>query len=130
MPMSWQACRIVRPFGTSTSWPSIVTFGMTRPYSAESIRWRVEAMCIRSVAVDDGSGPILQGEIDSGNWGRRGQLIAVFNPKGGVGKTTIALNLAAVLTARGQRVLMIDADTVTGHVDTSLGMEGVPILAF
>ena len=99
---------------------------LTRPYSAESVRWRVEAMCIRSVAFDDGSGPILQGEIDSGNWGRRGQLIAVFNPKGGVGKTTVALNLAAVLTARGQRVLMIDADTVTGHVDTSLGMEGVP----
>jgi pilus assembly protein CpaE len=99
---------------------------ITRPYSAESVRWRVEAMCIRSAAVDDGSGPILQGEIDSHNWGRRGQLIAVFNPKGGVGKTTIALNLAAVLAARGQRVLMIDADTVTGHVDISLGMEGVP----
>jgi pilus assembly protein CpaE len=99
---------------------------LTRPYSAESVRWRVEAMCIRSVAVDDGSGPVLQGAIDSGNWGRRGQLVAVFNPKGGVGKTTIALNLAAVLAARGQRVLMIDADTVTGHVDISLGMEGVP----
>ena len=99
---------------------------LTRPYSAESVRWRVEAMCIRSVAVDDGSGPVLQGAIASGDWGRRGQLIAVFNPKGGVGKTTIALNLAAVLAARGQRVLMIDADTVTGHVDISLGMEGVP----
>ena len=34
---------------------------LTRPYTAESIRWRVEAMCIRSVAVDDGSGPVLQG---------------------------------------------------------------------
>jgi pilus assembly protein CpaE len=99
---------------------------LTRPYSAESVRWRVEAMCIRSVAIDDGSGPVLQGAIDNGNWGRRGQLVAVFNPKGGVGKTTIALNLAAVLAARGQRVLMVDADTVTGHVDISLGMEGVP----
>ena len=29
----------------------------TRPYSAESLRWRVEAMCIRSQTVDDGSGP-------------------------------------------------------------------------
>ena len=99
---------------------------LTRPYAAESVRWRVEAMCIRSVAIDDGSGPVLQGDIENGSWGRRGQLVAVFNPKGGVGKTTIALNLAAVLAARGQRVLMIDADTVTGHVDISLGMEGVP----
>jgi pilus assembly protein CpaE len=98
---------------------------LTRPYSAESIRWRVEAMCIRSVAVDDGSGPVLQGEIDPADWGRRGRLVAVFNPKGGVGKTMIATNLAAMLRSRGQSVLLVDADTVTGHVSTSLGMEGV-----
>ncbi len=101
---------------------------LTRPYSAESIRWRVEAMCIRSVAVDDGSGPILQGTIDQADWGHRGQLLVVFNPKGGVGKTMIATNIAAALVARGQRVLLVDADTVTGHVATSLGMEGVPTL--
>jgi len=99
---------------------------LTRPYSAESIRWRVEAMCIRSVAVDDGSGPVLQGALESTDWGRRGQLTAVFNPKGGVGKTLIATNLAAVLVDKGQRVLLVDADTVTGHVPISLGMDGVP----
>lgn len=99
---------------------------LTRPYSAESIRWRVEAMCIRSAAVDDGSGPVLQGEIDQADWGRRGQVVAVFNPKGGVGKTMVAMNLAAALVAKGQRVLLVDADTVTGHVPTSLGMDAVP----
>jgi pilus assembly protein CpaE len=99
---------------------------LTRPYSAEAIRWRVEAMCIRSAAVDDGSGPVLQGSLAPGDWGRRGQLVAVFNPKGGVGKTTIATNLAAVLADRDLGVLLIDADTVTGHVSTSLGMDAVP----
>ena len=99
---------------------------LTRPYSAESIRWRVEAMCIRSVAVDDGSGPVLQGELEASDWSRRGQLIALFNPKGGVGKTMIATNLSATLVHKGHRVLLIDADTVTGHVSISLGMDGVP----
>ena len=99
---------------------------LTRPYSAESIRWRIEAMCIRSVAVDDGSGPVLQGDLEAGDWGQRGQLVAVFNPKGGVGKTMIATNLAAVLVARGQRVMLVDADTVTGHVSISHGMETIP----
>lgn len=99
----------------------------TRPYSAESLRWRVEAMCIRSQTVDDGSGPVLQGgEIASDGWARRATVVAVFNPKGGVGKTTVATNLASALQIRkGQNVLLIDADTVTGHVTTSLGVEGV-----
>jgi pilus assembly protein CpaE len=99
---------------------------LTRPYSAESIRWRVEAMCIRSVAVDDGSGPVLQGGFDHDDWARSGQVLAVFNPKGGVGKTLVATNLASALVARGQRVLLIDADTVTGHVPASMGMDAVP----
>jgi pilus assembly protein CpaE len=36
------------------------------------------------------------------------------------------MNLAAALAAKGRRVLLVDADTVTGHVTSSLGMEGVP----
>ncbi len=99
----------------------------TRPYSAESLRWRVEAMCIRSQTVDDGSGPILQGgPMASDGWTRRATVIAIFNPKGGVGKTTVATNLASALqTRKNQNVLLIDADTVTGHVSTSLGLDGV-----
>jgi pilus assembly protein CpaE len=103
----------------------------TRPYSAESLRWRVEAMCIRSQTVDDGSGPILQGgPIEADGWAQRATVITVFNPKGGVGKTTLATNLASALqTRRGQSVMLVDADTVTGHVATSLGIDGVRTLA-
>jgi len=103
----------------------------TRPYSADSIRWRVEAMCIRRETVDDGSGPVLQADPEGNDaWSRRATLIAVFNPKGGVGKTTVATNLASSLQARkGKSVLLIDADTVTGHVSTSLGVEAIRTVA-
>ena len=49
--------------------------------------------------------------------------IAVFNHKGGTGKTTTAVNLAAGLAERGMRVLLIDADG-QGNVGASLGISG------
>jgi chromosome partitioning protein len=49
--------------------------------------------------------------------------IAVFNHKGGTGKTTTAVNLAAALAEKGKRVLLIDADG-QGNVGVSLGIRG------
>jgi MinD-like ATPase involved in chromosome partitioning or flagellar assembly len=113
---------------------------VTRPYSAASLRWRVEAMLIRAEtmliraeALGDGSrGSILGGELSVAPSlvARRGRIVVVFNPKGGVGKTTIAINTSAVLQMRkNQRVLLVDCDTVTGHVVASLGMAEIPTVA-
>ncbi len=64
--------------------------------------------------------------MEADGWTRRATVIAVFNPKGGVGKTTVATNLASALQIRkGQTVMLVDADTVTGHVSTSLGIDAV-----
>jgi pilus assembly protein CpaE len=105
----------------------------TRPYSPESLRWRVEAMLIRAgVPNGDTASGIIQGASTIGSDAdeHRGQIVIVFNPKGGVGKTTIAVNLAASLQLRKkQRVLLVDCDTVTGHVASSLGMENIRSVA-
>ena len=55
--------------------------------------------------------------------GKRARRIAILNQKGGTGKTTTAVNLAAGLAERGNETLLVDTDA-QGNVGVSLGVAG------
>lgn len=53
---------------------------------------------------------------------KNAKIIAVTSGKGGVGKTSLSVNMAAMLVKRGKKVLVIDADLGLSNVEIMLGM--------
>ena len=55
--------------------------------------------------------------------GRRGRVITVFSPKGGVGKTVVSTNLAVTLCKMGKSTLLLDLDLQFGDAAIMLGLQ-------
>ena len=62
------------------------------------------------------------GDTPAGSSGPRGQLVAVWGPAGGPGRSTLALTLAAELATLGEPTLLIDADVYGGSIAQMLAM--------
>jgi pilus assembly protein CpaE len=101
---------------------------LVKPFSADelttSIRQvheRERAKQARAVARGD-RGTTAPGEPGDGQ-GPAGTVVTVFSPKGGVGRTTIAVNLAVTAAIHGQRVALVDGSLQFGDVAVMLNLD-------
>lgn len=74
----------------------------------------------RQVSAQLGTGAALGAEP-----GPAGEIITVFAPKGGVGKTTLATNFGVVLAEEGYRVCVVDLDLASGDIAITMQLDPV-----
>jgi pilus assembly protein CpaE len=95
---------------------------MARPFDGRELEARVEALLLRFQRTALPATFGTDGPLTGGQAGRR--IVAVFSPKGGVGTTTIAVNLAlAQAQKEPDKVCIIDLDLQFGQVGTHLNLE-------
>src|SRR5437667_1986610 len=103
---------LVKPFSSDE-----LTASIRQVYKREQEKLsRMSAMPVAGVPVGASSNGTEDG-------GRDGQIIAIFSPKGGVGRTTVAVNLAvAAATELGKSVVLVDGSFQFGDVGVLLNL--------
>jgi ATP-binding protein involved in chromosome partitioning len=112
----------------------VVTFRLVLTTPACPLRERIASEARAAVAALPGVREVdirMDSSVPSGQ--KPGQVkisarntIAISSGKGGVGKTTIAVNLAVSLAASGSRVGLLDADIYGPNVPTMMGVRSMP----
>jgi pilus assembly protein CpaE len=95
-----------------------------KPIGGDALIYRLQALLIRGgVALPSEGGDWTKVSSDDGSIIGEGHVISVFAPKGGVGKTTVSVNLAVALHEQTRSsVLLFDADVGVGNVTSVLAV--------
>ena len=102
---------------------------LVKPFSSDELTSAIRQVHIREREKQSRMTPLAAAHVTTGaapsgaSSGESGLVVAVFSPKGGVGKTTVAVNLAvAAVTELGKKVVIVDGSFQFGDVGVLLNL--------
>jgi pilus assembly protein CpaE len=97
---------------------------LVKPFSSDELTASIRQVSSREREKASRIGvPVAAGSTAAGPDGDYGQIVAVFSPKGGVGRTTVAVNLAvAAASELGRKVVILDGSFQFGDVGVLLNL--------
>jgi MinD-like ATPase involved in chromosome partitioning or flagellar assembly len=107
--------------GEPPDWGAVGDEYAHTPCPPEALIFRLQALLIRSGQSLPRDAAGMSPELSDAPMMGEGRVISTFAPKGGVGKTTVAVNMAVALREQTrERVLLFDADVGVGNVTAVL----------
>ncbi len=95
---------------------------LVKPFSSDELTASIRQVWSREKEKQTRFAPITTAPEISNGSGEPASVVAVFSPKGGVGRTTISVNLAVAAAQTGKRVALVDASFQFGDVGVLLNL--------
>jgi pilus assembly protein CpaE len=96
---------------------------LVKPFSSDELTASIRQVWTREKDKQQRYAPVVAApERASNGSGEPASVVALFSPKGGVGRTTISVNLAVAAAQEGKRVVLVDASFQFGDVGVLLNL--------
>jgi pilus assembly protein CpaE len=95
---------------------------LVKPFSSDELTASIRQVWSREKDKLSRYAPVVQSTEISNGSGEPASVVAVFSPKGGVGRTTVSVNLAVAAAQTGKRVALVDASFQFGDVGVLLNL--------
>ena len=101
---------------------------LVKPFSADELTTSIRKVHERALekqsrAAERGETPARAAAHSPAQRGPEGVIVTIFSPKGGVGRSTIAVNLAVAAAREGRRVALVDGSLQFGDVGVLLNLD-------
>jgi pilus assembly protein CpaE len=95
---------------------------LVKPFSSDELTASIRQVWTREKEKQSRFAPVVAGPAISDGTGEPASVVALFSPKGGVGRTTVSVNLAVAAAQTGKRVALVDASFQFGDVGVLLNL--------